>query len=233
MKNDNEELDPWSLGAQSGSEKRSLDPDVDIQVEDLGAIMPLETDLKLRAGRHVPDGLQDHLFPQETEARTLNTYALLDAGKMSNLPLILASSGLEHSCLYRGDAFEELGDVAPWLVQLQPDHAFTRGLFMHNPGKPNAFYMWQADLGIFIVSHAALSELVTHLRKFTIVQDADGANFYFRFWEGITWDALVQSPADEMAFVSKLVDQHRIVFRSAASFTDDRFFRVERTGQKQ
>lgn len=47
----------------------------------------------------------------------------------SNLPDLLERSGLEHRCLFNGSAYDDLRNVAPWIVRLEERSAFTRHLF--------------------------------------------------------------------------------------------------------
>ena len=57
-----------------------------------------------------------HFERLEIFAETVRTYAILDAAKAPGLPELLAASELEHRCLFKGDTYEELKDVAPWIV---------------------------------------------------------------------------------------------------------------------
>lgn len=124
----------------------------------------------------------------------MRTYALLDAAKVPNLADLIANSGLEHGCLFKGKLAAELGDVAPWLVRLEPQSRFTRNLF--TAGKmPGA--LWDKRPGVLIRSRAAFQPLWGYLRKFTRLQDEAGKWFYFRFWEPDFLEA-AQSILDEL-----------------------------------
>ena len=141
----------------------------------------------------VPDALHDALFgqpePSEVERAAfgedmppLATYAVLDAAKMPYLlTSLLESSGLRYQSLFQGQAQEELGEHAPYLVELKDSHDFTRRLFT---GPDGINGLWEKELGIFIRSRASFDALRKHLRKFTRVQDEEGKWFLWRFWEG-------------------------------------------------
>lgn len=110
----------------------------------------------------------------------MQTYALLDAAKVPNLADLVAGSGLEHRCLFKGKVADDLRDVAPWLIRLEPGARFTRNLF--TAGKmPGA--LWDKQPGVLIRTRAAFQPLWGYLRKFTKLQDETGKWFYFRFWE--------------------------------------------------
>ncbi|WP_170207285.1 DUF4123 domain-containing protein [Roseinatronobacter monicus] len=150
--------------------------------------------------KSVPDALHDALFgqpePSEAERAALSdappplvTYAVLDAAKMPYLlTSLLDSSGLRYQSLFQGAAQEELGEHAPYLVELKDGHDFTRRLFT---GPDGVGGLWDKELGIFIRSRAGFDALRKHLRKFTRVQDEDGKWFYFRFWEKSVWAAVL------------------------------------------
>lgn len=108
-------------------------------------------------------------------------YALLDAAKVFGLPERLAASGLEHRCLFIGQALTDFADVAPWLIRLEPDAPFTRSLFVTGDAP---WQLWDKEPGIVMRSPAGLDELWRHFRKFVKIRGPEGAWLYFRFWDG-------------------------------------------------
>lgn len=144
----------------------------------------------------VPDVLFDAIFGQlsavekgalsgeVTVVPTMKSYAILDASKVPNLPELLEKSGLEHRCLFKGRAYDELKLVAPWILQLKPDNSFVRSLF--TCADP-PWYLWDNEPGIYIRSCDTMDQLWRHLRKFTRIRNEDGNWLYFRFWD---WDVL-------------------------------------------
>lgn len=129
--------------------------------------------------KHVPDTNKPDTNKM-AYAPPLLTYAILDAAKIPNLPELLARSGLQFRCLFKGEAFDELKDVAPWIVALDQEDSFTRNLFTDSEAP---WHLWSAQAGIFLRSTATLEELWRHFRKFTRVPDAAGKWYYWRFWE--------------------------------------------------
>lgn len=150
-----------------------------LQIETIDGVEPLDAQLGVTEFKTVPDALYEPLFGQPDDTN-LHTYAILDAAKVPNLPELLEVSGLEHRCLFKGDAYDELKDVAPWIVQLADENNFTRNLFTRSDAP---WHVWDNEPGIYIRSAASLGDLWKHLRKFTKLQDEQGKWFYFRFWE--------------------------------------------------
>lgn len=165
-----------------------------LKIEEIEGVEPLDAQFGIHPKKTVPDALYEPLFgqpePTEDEIKAadgdaakvspMKLYAILEAGKMVNFPEMLGVSGLDYKCLFKGEAYDELKDVAPYIVELTEDNDFTRKLFT----KSNAPWdMWDKELGIYIRSRASLDELWRHFRKFTRIQDENGKWFYFRFWD--------------------------------------------------
>ncbi len=182
-------------------------------------IEPLRVQLGVPAAKAVPDVLDQMLFGSikeqdgsklaSFEQTNWKTFAVLDAAKVPNLVEMLEASGLEHSCLFKGDAYDELKDVAPWLVELKLENSFTRRVFVKSD---EPWHLWDSEPGIFIRSQSTLDELRSHFRKFTRVNDDAGKWFYFRFWEGSQIPRLISDPAFEPVLV-KLCGDHIIIWR--------------------
>ncbi len=142
----------------------------------------------------VPDALMPILFSQPDPSRAeiaaagggasavppMGTFAIVDAAKVRGLALTIAGYGLEHKCLYQGEAYENLRDAAPWIVRLTPDSTFTRNLFTQGEAR---WHLWDAGAGIFIRSRGSLDALARHFRKFTQPRLENGTNLFFRFYD--------------------------------------------------
>lgn len=203
-------------------------------IEDLA---PLDAQTDTTERKSVPPPLFDTLFGPMGDA-TPDTFAILDAAKIADLPEILQGSELEHQCLFTGAAFEELGHVAPWIIRLEDDNNFTRSLFTHTE-PPSPWTHWAKDAGIYLRSAAPLKALASHFRKFTKVRmegvpDGDrGAWQYFRFYEpeqsALYFNAIRAWP-DRMAQFYRLSDGTMVeqfvtissVAATAHIFTPDR-----------
>ena len=142
----------------------------------------------------VPEALMEILFgqPEPTRAEIaaaggdasavapMGTFAIVDAAKLKGIALTIGGYGLEHQCLYQGTAYEELRDVAPWIVQLKPDSTFTRNLFTQGDAR---WHLWDAKAAIFLRSRGSVDALAKHFRKFTQPQLEGGERLFFRFYD--------------------------------------------------
>ncbi|QDC10126.1 DUF4123 domain-containing protein [Oceanicola sp. D3] len=180
-------------------------------------VQPLDAQIGVDAPKTVPDALQELLFgqpaatPDETAAAggdasalpALTTYAVLDAGKVANLPDLLEGSGLDHRCLFKGAAEEELKTVAPWLVQIEEGNRFSRNLFTAGDAP---WQLWDKAPGLILRTRAGFEEVWKHLRHFTRVRGPADEWLYWRFWESGALAVLLsswrQNPEKAAAFMS-------------------------------
>jgi hypothetical protein len=177
-----EEFDHWTNtggGADAGRTAAAAAPAA-LVVDTVDDVEPLGDQLGIMAKKNVPDALMDVLFGQPDDAPDLHTYAILDAAKIKGLPETITGWGLENRCLYQGQAFDRLGDVAPWIVRLTPNSSFTRHLFTQGPAR---WHLWDHETGIFLRSHGTLDQLWKHFRHFTILRNDAGDTRYFRFYD--------------------------------------------------
>ena len=164
-----------------------------LRIGTIEGVEPLDAQLGVAEVKTVPDALYEPLFGQPTDT-PLHTYAILDAAKVPNLPELLEVSGLAHRCLFKGDAYDELKDVAPWIVQLEDKNAFTRNLFTRSDAP---WHLWDSEVGIYLRSTANLQTLNAHFRTFTKLQQTDGRWRYFRFWEPLVLQAYLTARNDQ------------------------------------
>lgn len=129
----------------------------------------------------VPEALQDLIFPPDETDTVL--YAILDAGKIENLQIILEDAVIPHRCLFKGDAEEEYGDVAPWLVVLSEVDTLTRLLFTHLDGEDTPWNIARFEPGILFRASPDFDAVWRHWRRFYRMKYETGKTYYFRFWE--------------------------------------------------
>ncbi|HEX8558036.1 MAG TPA: DUF4123 domain-containing protein [Pyrinomonadaceae bacterium] len=116
--------------------------------------------------------LRRHLFA-DAHARV---FAVLDGAAIPDLLPRLHDERPDYECLYRGELAPDLAEVAPYLVQLEPDAAFTGWLLQNG---------WGHNWGVFATADngADLRALRRHFRTFLIVHDEEGRPLYFRFYD--------------------------------------------------
>ena len=164
-----------------------------LNIETIEGVEPLDDQFAVEHRKTVPEALYDLLFSQSVPTAgeitgygsleavpPMKTFAILDAARVTNLAETLETSGLEHRCLFAGDAYDDLKEAAPWIVQLEDGNTFTRNLFTRSDA---LWHMWDQEPGIYIRSRGLLNDLWKHFRKFTRIRDERGKWFYFRFWE--------------------------------------------------
>ncbi len=191
------------------SNKLYHEPMPEVVIEKIGLIEPLRTDMENHGGSCVPSKLVTPLFePFHISDRLIihNTYAILDASIVKNLPERLADTGLEHRCLYQGEALEEQGDIAPWIVRLDPAHAFTKQLFTYDPEDAAPWHHGTDRIGFFVRVDASIDAIWQHFRRFVRVKDENGQFAFLRFWDPhVLADGLVNGDTD---FKMLLHDRH-------------------------
>lgn len=165
---DKETYDHWTLLPSCvAAVQLEADPPA-LQVATIEGVEPLDSQIGAFPKKTVPDALHDALFgPLELTAAeieaaggdaaavpSMQTYAVLDAAKVTNLPELLERSGLEHRCLFKGAAYDELKNVAPWIVRLEENSAFARNLFTQSEAN---WHLWDKEPGIYVRGRVSLS----------------------------------------------------------------------------
>lgn len=206
MNTDDDLDDIWTFSSNVAWAPEETEPT--LKVEQIYGVEPLGIQLGVDVPKTVPDLLYFSLFgqsePSEAElaveddfsakAPPLQTYAILDGAKIANLAEMLASSGLKHRCLFKGAAYDEMKDVAPWIVQIEEGNTFTRNLFTRSDAP---FHMWDSEPGILIRSRGTLDDMWKHFCKFTRLPDTHGKWYFLRFWDPKIWiDALTLNGCD-------------------------------------
>lgn len=195
-------------------------------------VAPLDAQWNAWPIKTVPDALQKPLFGTaelDSDKPPLNTYAVLDAAKITLFDNPEDAGGLPCQCLYQRQEQETLASVAPYLVQLRAEHDFTRTLFTYNPAFPEnhaSVHLWHKRPGIFIRTRASFDQLWQHLTQFTHIQDEQGKRYFFRFYEPKYLETLFQAltPGE----LNTLFGPHHLTFFSYSN--DERpFFRISQS----
>lgn len=135
-------VDLWQV-PKSGLPSDNRDDESPLVIKTIGHVEPLGLQLAVQPKKKVPDSLHDTIFgqpiPTDAEARfaggdqisvpSMQTYAILDAAKVVNLPELQEASGLRHHWLFRGEAYDKMKNAALWVVQLEDGNDFIRHLF--------------------------------------------------------------------------------------------------------
>lgn len=153
----------------------------------------------LSSGNLEPLPLRDAAWPLQAIPAELEqtivfdegpVYAVVDAAKVFGLAEVLQASGLRYRCLYRGRSEDEWGDVAPWLVQLDPNHRLTRKFFVE--GNDQGSLSFQRATSLFFMGSDDFDAVWSHLRKFTKMRAEDGRVLMLRFYDPLTFADLLE-----------------------------------------
>ena len=112
----------------------------------------------------------------------LAAYLMLDASCSADIPVCAEAFAEPARCLFDGQAFEELGDVGPWLIELRR-YGDAWDWFVEEGYGNN----W----GIVIHARLSLSRLKTHLKKFLKVENEDGEVYFFKYYRPEHFNAYI------------------------------------------
>ena len=202
------------------------------QITAVQGVEPLGAQLGVVNPAFVPDALNGIAFDtlsssveQSSDGTPpTHTYAILDASKVPDLAEMLAASGLRHRCLFVGKAFEDLQDVAPYLVELEPNHSFTANLFTQSDAP---WHLWGRNAGVILRGPARFKRLHAHLRRKMQILDSQNKAFFFRFWDPIHlltfFKANVVTAKDQQWF---LYDQNGLTLSHVLCNIDDAWLQM-------
>jgi len=114
--------------------------------------------------------LRSVLWPKGPRA---DVWAILDPARDPKSYWTLVNSHLNYSCLFAGRLPDALEQVAPHLVQLDPEDEFTDYLASQVGN----------SLGVFFQCDAAMKTVRHHLRKLLTVRDPRGRKLLFRYYD--------------------------------------------------
>ena len=188
------DFDPWTR-------QTAHPPKISVgrfHIETISEVQPLDAQFGAVRKKSVPDALFDILFGKiDTSGADQDgypqTYAILDAAKIPDLREYLERSTLEYRCLFKGQAYDDLSDVAPWIIRLDLNDQLTRYLFTDGEAP---WFLWRKEPGVYVRSYASLEDLWKHFRRFTRVRDENGNWLYQRFREPGAFQATIQSTAN-------------------------------------
>ena len=178
----------------------------------------ISDDLKaLLFGQDLPEEHQHILAGAMDPKPLIRTYFIVDATlrrkitKFFDLDMAFSRQGalagriegengnlgkIEYRSLFKGEAQEELKEVAPYLFDLTlPEQAYDDKDYVPKFHKDFFKSTWDPDTlerseglthpdtGIFIRTTADFDTVWRHFRKFTRIQDENGKWYYWRFWE--------------------------------------------------
>lgn len=109
---------------------------------------------------------------QSLEQSPNHWYVILDACDAPLVPVKVRELGDRAVSLYRGAAERDLWAIAPYLARLDAE---LLDWIVEN--------LWEEPWGIIISAATDLAGLRKHLRRFLMVEDPDGEQMYFRYYD--------------------------------------------------
>ncbi len=103
----------------------------------------------------------------------LRAYALIDAAQSPDIAVLLEAFDSPARCLFDGEVGEDLGEVAPWVVELTRFDDAWDWFVEEGYGK---------NWGILIHSRLELPRLKTQLKRFLKITDEKGESFFFKYY---------------------------------------------------
>ena len=121
-----------------------------------------------------PDLIIHQLWESTREGMSSKVLAILDAARNESIyPAVMDFDG-EYCCLFGEGIPEVLAKASPYLVRLDPEDDFTAWLVSEG---------WGDNWGIFLESGASMEELRQHFRGLLKVEDEDGKELFFRYYD--------------------------------------------------
>jgi hypothetical protein len=102
------------------------------------------------------------------------TFSILDGASIPDLLTVLHELRPDYECLFRGELKPDMAEVAPYLVQLEPESEFTDWVLEKG---------WGNHWGVLVTSSADLRALHRHFRTILVVHDPEGKPLYFRYYD--------------------------------------------------
>lgn len=135
------------------------------------------------------------------QKKDLKVFLLLDASRSPDTRFILETLTDDALCLFDGQTFQDLAEVAPWLVPLSlRDGDAVFDWFMEEA--------FGRDQGIFLFTKLEPRQLKTSLKRALKVQDDTGRDLYFKYYRPAVFnDYLPAFDPDQAAYVMRDLDQ--------------------------
>jgi hypothetical protein len=91
--------------------------------------------------------------------------------------------------LFQGEAAEYMGDVAPYLIPIDPGSEYLESWAER----------WDRNVGILLTSFADPLKLFRHLREIFVVKDEEGQEYFFRYYDPRVLRAFLPTCTPEQA----------------------------------
>jgi hypothetical protein len=117
-----------------------------------------------------------YLWPKGDSLNGLQVHMLLDGARDPAIEPMICSGKLEYNCLFGGSLVPRLQAAAPYLIHLAAESPLTHELLMRG---------WSNNWGFLTLAtpDVTIMQQRLHFKKFLRVQDEDGIEMAFRFYD--------------------------------------------------
>lgn len=113
-------------------------------------------------------------------------YAVINSATSRFFPELFRTEGVRYANLFQGEKAELYASSAPYLVELPKGHDILPRLFCRNgENYVEGINYGERNIGIFFCSTADFDVLLSHFRKWLMLQDYTGHWYYLRFFDPI------------------------------------------------
>lgn len=136
------------------------------------------------------------LFDGLPEGRAI--YLLIDAARSAEIVPVIEALSDTAQCLFDGEAREDLGHLAPWLVPLDRSSAVLEWFVETCLGK---------DRGIFLQAGPVARHVKSSLKRSLMVTDETGREMFFKFYRpSVLRSYFPELSADQRALMMRGMD---------------------------
>ncbi|MBS0123538.1 DUF4123 domain-containing protein [Thetidibacter halocola] len=128
-------------------------------------------------------------------------YLLVDASRSPATRFVIETMTDHALCLFDGEAFDDLAEVAPWLVPLTLDARDDVYDWFMAEGYGN-------DWGVFVLAGAEARKVKTTLKRSLKVVDEDGNELYFKYYRPSVFNTYLPAmEPDQASFILRGIEQ--------------------------
>lgn len=121
-------------------------------------------------------------------------YLVLDASRSKEISSLVQAMDDEAMCLFDGQAYVDLAEVAPWIVPIRSKTNAVLDWFLNEA--------WGKDIGYFLFSRGVATKVKTSLKRSFRIQDDNARNLFFKIYRPSVFSTYIPvMEPEQVAFV--------------------------------